>query len=350
MKAVVGTTALAQTNGADILGQAEDTEIDLDAYLRWLNTNHPIITNIIADMQAINPAERAARIRALLACAEFSAHGRGNQWATTIDHHLEVRKAGATTLLSAPPNLPQRAPSADEPPYFLLDVFGGAGFIAQFAQDSLGFPGTVITSDPSALMVRLTLNKNLPTLWQRAQDLLMTRSDSLDAVLFAYGTHHVPIAERLQSFKEAWRVLKPGGVLLFHDFPEQGVASRWFAEIVDPYTFTGHKHAHFSIAGVTDYYTAANFHIHSLSEIDDCFQFEGSSRETALTEAIEFMGGAYGLEKLEKSPAGTNFLWEKIQQIFPVEETPVAASPAERYRIVIHRPALLGVGIKPSIP
>jgi ubiquinone/menaquinone biosynthesis C-methylase UbiE len=344
MKAVVGATSPAHTNVADALGQAEDAELDLDAYLRWLNAHHPSITNIIADVQAIAPAERAVRISALLACAEFSAHGRGNQWATTIDHHLQVRKAGATTLLSAPPNLPQRA-SADEP-YFLLDVFGGAGFIAQFARDSLGFPGTVITSDPSALMVRLTLNKQLPTLWQRAQDLLMTRSDSLDAVLFAYGTHHVPIAERLQSFKEAWRVLKPGGVLLFHDFPEQGVASRWFAEIVDPYTFTGHKHAHFSAEGVADYYTAANFHIHALSEIDDCFQFDGSSREAALMEAIEFMGGAYGLEKLEKSPDGTTFLWEKIQQIFPIDETP-AASPTERYRIVIHRPALLGVGVKP---
>jgi ubiquinone/menaquinone biosynthesis C-methylase UbiE len=346
MKAFVGTTSPAQTNLTDGLGEPEDAEIDLDAYLRWLNTNHPAIAGVIADVQAISPAERAARIRALQACAEFSAHGRGNQWATTIDHHLEVRKAGASTLLSAPPNLPQRAQGADGQPYFFLDVFGGAGFIAQFARDIFGFTGTVITSDPSALMVRLTLNKNLPTLWQRAQDLLMTRDDSLDAVLFAYGTHHVPIDERLQSFKEAWRVLKPGGVLLFHDFPEQGAASRWFAEIVDRYTFTGHKHAHFSAEGVADYYTAAGFHIHSIGEIDDCFQFVGSSREAALREAIEFMGGAYGLEKLEKSADGTRFLWEKIQQIFPVDETPVAAPP-EHYRIVIHRPALLGVGIKP---
>ena len=83
-------------------------------------------------------------------------------------------------------------------------------------------------------------------------------------------------------------------------------------------------HAHFSAEGVADYYTAADFHIHALSEIDDCFQFDGSSREAALMEAIEFMGGAYGLEKLEKSPDGTNFLWEKIQQIFPVDETPAA--------------------------
>lgn len=322
--------------------------IELNGYVNWLQSNHSGITTVINDVSTLSASELEVKLRGLEACQDFSEKGRGNQWASTVDQHLEVRKKGVSTLLGPIVAASQNGRADPTQPFFLLDVFGGAGFIAQFAQRVFGFQGTVITSDPSVLMVRLTLKKQFPALWQRAQDLFMTRDDSVDAVLFAYGTHHIPVEERLQSFREAWRVLRPGGVLVAHDFSEHSPTARWFAEVVDPYTFTGHKHAHFTAEGMATYYREAGFVAPAVMEIDDPFEFSAASREAALIETIEFMGSAYGLKKLERSVEGTQFLWGKIQEIFPLDETVGGGPAGETHQIVVHRPALLGVGRKPN--
>lgn len=338
--------AFLQRARPEIVGliDTDQAEIELDEHAAWIELYYPSLTRVLARHSAFSPRELQSKIRALQACGEFSERGRGIQWATTIEQHLKVRRAGASKLLEAIQNGSSLKCGAED--FFLLDVFGGAGFIAEFARSVLGFKCSVITSDPSAVMVRLALQKGLPAFWQRAQDLFMTRDDSVDAVLFAYGTHHVPEPERLGIFKEAWRVLKPGGVLIFHDFEENTPASRWFQDVVDPYTVTGHRHKHFTVDSVFGYYVGAGFHRPDISTIDDNFQFTAAAGEAARMAAVRFMGGAYGLERLERTD-GARFLWGKIRRIFPLEETSLNQGSGG-HQIVIHRPALLGVGRKPE--
>lgn len=327
---------------------ADDAEIKLDEHVDWIRHNHPRIAHIIADLADLSPSELSAKIRDLQACSEFSESGRGLQWATTVEQHLRVRRTGATTLLASLLDGLLHYPKARAEGYYLLDVFGGAGFIALFARDVFSFKGTVLTSDPSAVMVRMALQKGLPAFWQRAQDLFMTRTNSVDAVLFAYGTHHVPVQERLQSFEEAWRVLRPGGVLIFHDFEENTPAARWFEKVVDRYTITGHKHAHFTQGDVRNYFTDAGFDVELITTIDDSFQFTASTRKAAHRAATEFMGGAYGLERLNRPKGARRFLWNQIKEIFSVEEMAFNSNGRGVFKTVIHRPALLGIGRKPE--
>jgi ubiquinone/menaquinone biosynthesis C-methylase UbiE len=321
----------------------EESEIKLDDHVDWIESHHPHVAHIVANLRAMDYFELQSKVRALQACFEFSEKGRGVQWATTIEQHLKVRRSGASRLLAS-----TRSGRSSNNGCYLLDVFGGAGFIAQFARDVFDFEGTVLTSDPSPVMVRLALEKGLPAFWQRAQDLFMTRSNSVDAVLFAYGTHHVPSHERQQSFREAWRVLKPGGVLIFHDFEENTPTARWFQEVVDRYTFTGHNHPHFTTGDLGGYFREAGFDLEFISTIDDCFQFLTPTRDASRRAAIEFMGGAYGLEKLAGSEGASQFLWERIKEIFSVEEKAPRTGSKGGYELVIHRPALLGVGRKPE--
>jgi ubiquinone/menaquinone biosynthesis C-methylase UbiE len=326
----------------------ECTDIKLDEHVAWIRRQYPHIAHIVADLPAMNSFELRSKVRALRACSEFSEKGRGVQWATTVEQHLKVRRRGASTLLASLQNGSTAPTDRKAEDYYLLDVFGGSGFIAQFARDVFGFSGTVLTSDPSPVMVRMAREKGLPAFWQRAQDLFMTKSNSVDAVLFAYGTHHVPVRERLESFKEAWRVLKPGGALVFHDFEENTSTARWFKEVVDCYTITGHKHSHFTIGDLHSYYRDSGFKLQSISRIDDCFQFVAMTREDSRRSAIEFMGGAYGLEKLQGSKHTGEFLWKKIKDIFLVQEVAPRSRLRRGYEMLIHRPALLGIGKKPE--
>ena len=323
--------------------------INFEEHLSWIRKHHAQVARIIPDVRALGSAELAAKTRALKACSEFAESGRGLQWATTTDQRLQARKIGATTLLGTLEEVAERSDRPSDDAYYLLDVFGGAGFIAQFAQDVLGFKGTVITSDPSAIMVRLALQKKLPALWQRAQDLFMTGDNSVDSVLFAYGTHHVPPNERQQCFNEASRVLKPNGVLVFHDFEDGGSTARWFRDVVDVYTKMGHKHEHFKADDVRDYFARAGFEIEKITTMDDSFQFTAPTREEARFLAVGFMGGAYGLEKLNRSEHADDLLWEKINSIFSVKEIVDEGESGGEVTIIIHRSALLGVGRKPGL-
>jgi ubiquinone/menaquinone biosynthesis C-methylase UbiE len=345
MEISLPTAASAQIDYSYSKG-ADGRAIDFEEHLGWIRQYHPQVSRIIPNVRALGNAELAAKTRALDACSEFAEKGRGLQWATTTDQHLQVRKVGAGILLRTLEEAAERSTGLPAEEYYLLDVFGGAGFIAQFARDVYGFNGVVITSDPSAVMVQLTLQKRLPALWQRAQDLFMTEDNSVDAVLFAYGTHHVPIDERQQCFNEAMRVLKPNGVLIFHDFEDDTPTVHWFRDVVDVCTMMGHKHEHFKTDDLRNYFTTAGFEIETVTTIDDCFQFTAPTQKDARFLAIDFMGGAYGLEKLKKSDRTSEFLWDKITTIFTLEEISHEGESETGFTTIIHRPALLGVGRK----
>src|SRR5436305_4006493 len=132
------------------------------------------------------------------------------------------------------------------PKYKILDVLGGDGTLARALSTlipSSSMP-SILTSDLSEYMVAAAQSYGLASLRQPAQYLLL-KDACFDAVIIAYGAHHIPLDQRLQVCQEAFRVLKPGGNIVFHDFENNSPVACWFHEVVDCYSLTGHDFPHF---------------------------------------------------------------------------------------------------------
>src|SRR5690606_418049 len=83
----------------------------------------------------------------------------------------------------------------------------------------------LLAGDISGSMVAAALADGLPAVRQRADQLLL-RDDVLDAVLIAYGSHHIAPSQRPRALSEAYRVLVPGGRVALHDFASDSPGSR----------------------------------------------------------------------------------------------------------------------------
>src|SRR5205807_3017185 len=116
----------------------------------------------------------------------------------------------------------------------------------------------ILTGDIAGHMIMAALAQGLPAVRQAAQFLLL-RSGCMDAVLFAYGTHHVPPSERLTACREAHRVLKPGGRVVLHDFEEGSPMADWFNIVVHGHSANGHRYQHFTAAEMAGYLDLSGF-------------------------------------------------------------------------------------------
>ncbi|MFI7421281.1 class I SAM-dependent methyltransferase [Nonomuraea sp. NPDC049684] len=138
--------------------------------------------------------------------------GRGDSYRRAQQDAL-VRWTGIRALLGL------LAPDPAAGPPLLLDVLGGDGTVARAAAGRLGsldVKPAIITGDLSGHMVDRALAQGLPAVRQAAQ-LLFLREASVGGVLLAYGTHHIPPADRPGAVAEAARVTRPGLAALFAD-------------------------------------------------------------------------------------------------------------------------------------
>src|SRR5207237_5518083 len=114
----------------------------------------------------------------------------------------------------------------------LLDVLGGDGLIARAL--NMMRPGLtrqpVLTSDVAESMILHAWAQGLPAIREPAQHLFL-RDASFDAVLIAYGTHHIDPLDRPDMCREAFRVLRPHGRIVLHDFECGSAVARWFDEV-----------------------------------------------------------------------------------------------------------------------
>lgn len=249
------------------------------------------------------------------------------------------------------------------PAYKILDVLGGDGVLAR-AIESLVPPQSVpsiVTSDISQDMVNAARGYGLFALCEPAQNLLL-KDNSLDGVIIAYGTHHIPPAHRHQTCQESYRVLKSGGRMVLHDFEVNSTMSRWFSEVVDPYSLTGHNFTHFTREEVRACLVDAGFKSVEVRYLYDPFILSAEYRKTAKQQLAHYLLDMYGLVKLvEKHGAekALKVVYDLSLKHFRYDypsmglEASFGASgihtckKGKRWHIEAPRVALVGVGLKP---
>jgi SAM-dependent methyltransferase len=159
-------------------------------------------------------------------------------------------------------------------------------------------------SDPLPVMITNDVSQHMffrAGLWgmpTREDALKLSRTfrpESLDGVLAAYGTHHIP--DIYTAIRESHALLKPGGVMVVHDFFDRGPVGNWFHDVVDPYSKTGHDMPHLGpVEMVVDLFRAG-FRGVELMEIEDPFIFtaEPGDRLSAREIALRYTMGMYGM-------------------------------------------------------
>ncbi|MER9420729.1 class I SAM-dependent methyltransferase [Mesorhizobium sp. M0306] len=252
--------------------------------------------------KAIEPRvirESSARLNSLanLSRNEFTSEGRGSDYVDSIQLSLMARSEGVMDLLG---KMHSNGRDGLCSSLIICDLLAGDGYVNKVAHRLLGAARcpTFINSDISQFMVDRCIREGLFAVWQSAVDPFWIKDGSVDGVLMAYGTHHIPRAQRPTAIRAAARILRPGGILVLHDFEEGSPTARWFADVVSLFSVTPHDYPHFTAGEVLDLFAAAQFDEVAVQRITDPFVFHGGDEESVLQMLAEYVVKMYGLEKL----------------------------------------------------
>ena len=182
---------------------------------------------------------------------------------------------------------------------YVLDILGGNGTLYRAAKLMEYSNLEIIINDISEEMIENAFNQNIPSIRQPAQDLLF-KDNCLDAVIYAYGTHHIPMNDRLKAFKETNRVLKKGGIIVFHDYEEGSITSKWYSEALHKYTYTGHDFIHFFKDQLHADLVEAGFSDVNVFYKYDPFIVEGETEQAAKEGLLDHLISLFGLKKFRE--------------------------------------------------
>lgn len=228
---------------------------------------------------------------------EFTSEGRGSDYLDSIQLSLLARSEGVMDLLGKMhPNGRDGLCSS----LIICDLLAGDGYVNKVAHRLLGEARcpSFINSDVSQYMVDRCIRDGLFAVWQGATDPFWIRDGSVDGVLMAYGTHHIPRAQRATAVRAAARILRPGGIFVLHDFEEGSPTAHWFADVVSTHSVTPHEYPHFTAGEVLDLFAAAQFAEVTVQRITDPFVFHARDEESSLQLLAQYVVKMYGLEKL----------------------------------------------------
>jgi SAM-dependent methyltransferase len=221
--------------------------------------------------------------------------GRGDAYRTAQRRNPLIRATGICALFEL--IHPKNRPFSQD--HIVLDVLGGNGTLTRTitaAQKYKELP-TIFTSDASSAMILDALSQSFPAVRQPAQNLLFGDS-TVDGFIFAYGTHHIPPQDRQEALQEAHRVLRRDGWIVLQDFEEHTPTARWYSEVLDKYTLTGHRCEHFTRESMQSLFENSGLEDISVGDVYDPFIVVGDSAEGARIALLEHLVDLFSLEKL----------------------------------------------------
>lgn len=286
--------------------------------------------------------------------------GRGGSYRRAQCSPL-VRARGIHSLFSLAAGVAKLADI--RPGWRMLDVLGGDGLLTQVLRTAAPQAAT-ITGDTAGNMVLAALQNGLPAVRQMAQCLLV-RDAAVDAVVIAYGSHHIAPPDRSVACAEAARVLRPGGRLVLHDFAESSPVALWFSDVVHRYSRAGHSYRHFTDTEMAHHLATTGLHDIRVHRVYDPFVMHADDPAAARDLLADYLVDMYGLVALaDEAPAdvrsaawklaGNYFLYPEIAADGavdiagdgPVRCEPVVYETETGWAAEIPRVALVAVGEK----
>lgn len=286
-------------------------DLDLEAYAAMMHRRFPGLARTLW-LERPGAAEMLARLRSSNNEFESDAAGRGDSY-RRAQQDLDVRGTGIGQLLDVAHG--GCAWGGDD--VKILDVLGGDGLIARYVERAVGSEAahrTILTGDIAEGMVAQALRYGLPAVRQPAQ-FLLERDGTYDAVIMAYGVHHIPPEERRAAFAEAHRVLKPSGRLIVHDFERDSPMAAWFGDVVHRYSREGHDYCHFEAAALRDGLREAGFAEPVVGNMYDPFIVRDPDGETAHRRLMDYVLDMYGLVKLDSDGGRTDDTYERVARL-----------------------------------
>ncbi|GHJ15466.1 MULTISPECIES: class I SAM-dependent methyltransferase [unclassified Micromonospora] len=277
-------------------------------YLHAVATLHPHLRGML-DFGRPGAAEALAELAATVSEFDTDSTGRGDSYRRAQRDTL-VRWTGMRQLLEL------ATPADAEPVTLILDVLGGDGTVARAASgQSACFESKLafVTGDVSGHMVDRALAHGLPAVRQAAHFLFL-RDGSVDAVLLAYGTHHIPAHRRPPAVAEAARVVRPGGRIVLHDFDESSPMAGFFAEVVHPHAAGGHDYRHFTRAELAGLFADAGLPVRVV-DLYDPLIVRADTERAAYAGMRDYVGDMYGVRDFFTT-IGDDAVWRLLTHHF----------------------------------
>ncbi|WP_158716983.1 class I SAM-dependent methyltransferase [Streptomyces rimosus] len=275
--------------------------INVGAYLDLAREQHP---QLYAELDFGRDGAQQALASLAQVFNEFETddreNGRGDSY-RRAQQNIAVRMTGIRRLFELAGGVRD---VGDLPPTWrTLDLLAGDGLLTRALRVlAPQVRDGVVSSDIARTMVTAALAAGLPAIRQDARFLFM-RSATMDAVILAYGSHHVPSDDRTTVFLEAARVLRPGGRFVVHDFEEGSPSARWFSEAVHRHSAAGHPYRHFTAEELRRGLGAAGLREIRVHRVYDPFIMRAATREDAVGQLADYMHDMYGLCGLDRGDA-----------------------------------------------
>ena len=203
-------------------------------------------------------------------------------------------------------------------------------------------PVPIITNDRSAHMF-LRAGTCGPSTREAAESLTRTfQPDSCDAVLFAYGTHHLESLD--DAVVQAAHILKPGGTIVLHDFLPGGSVARWFQTIVHRYGRVPHDHPHLGPIEMARALRGAGLGEIALYEMNDPFIITAVGEIDACTLAERHVQGMYDLGSAFDPPTTIRDALSATMSYPEIGETPIWTDDY----VYLPRRAIVATATKPG--